>query len=226
MRRSWLGVGAIFLLLSSLLAGCGVSEEAYNAVKAERDALQAQVTNLQSEASAMQAGYDDLQADHDELVGELAAVQAEYEELSTDYDELNAQFEELSEQTEIVEEEAEINEADVEQALLELVNQERTDNGLDDLEQGKYLYKSAVANSRDMATSGRLEYPSRAAGKEIYRAAGYGTTDEMASAVFTVWKGSQNFAANFLIKGARFGAVGVYKSEDILYITFMADYYQ
>lgn len=227
MKRRWLIFGVMFLLMALLLVGCGISEEEYNAVKAERDAVQAQVTNLQSEASAMQAEYDGLKADYDELMGEFETVQAEYEELSADYDELNAQYEELSEQLGVpVEGTGEIIEADVEQALFELVNQERIDNEMDELEWGKYLYKSATANSRDMATSGQLEYPSRAAGKEVYRAAGYSTTDGIAHATLTVWKGASNFAANFLIKGARYGAVGVYKSGDIFYITFMADFYQ
>ena len=34
------------------MVGCGISEEVYNTVVAERDATQAQVTNLQSEVSA------------------------------------------------------------------------------------------------------------------------------------------------------------------------------
>jgi len=220
--------GVMFLLISCLLVGCGgISEEAYDAVKAERDAVQAQVTNLQSEASAMQAEYDGLQADYDEIKGEFETVQAEHEELSAENDELKAQNEELSQQLGVpVEETGEIIEADVEQALFELANQERIDNGLDELEWGKYLYKTAIANSRDMATSGQLEYPSRAAGKEIYRAAGYSTTDGMANATLIIWKGTSNFAANFLIRGSRYAAVGVYKSGDIFYITYMADFYQ
>lgn len=227
MRRKWLMFGVMFLLISLLLVGCGISEEAYNAVKAERDAVQAQVTNLQSEASAIKAEYDGLKADYDEIKSEFETLQAEHEELSAENDELKKQNEELSEQLGIpVEETGEIIEADVEQALFELVNQERIDNGLDELEWGKYLYKTATANSRDMATSGQLEYPSRAAGKEIHRAAGYSTTDGMANATLIIWKGTSNFAANFLIKGARYGAVGVYKSGDIFYITYMADFYQ
>lgn len=228
MRRKWLMFGVMFLLMALLLAGCGgISEEAYNAVKAERDAVQAQVTNLQSEASAMQAEYDGLQADYDEIKGEFETLQAEHEELSAEYDELNAQYEELSQQLDIlVEETGEIIEADVEQVVFELANQERIDNGLDELEWGKYLYKTAIANSRDMAESGRLEYPSRAASKEIHRAAGYGTADGLANATLIIWKDNSNFAANFLVRGARYGAVGVYKSGDIYYITYMADFYQ
>jgi len=227
MRKRWFVFGAVILSMALLLVGCGISEEAYNAVKAERDAVQAQVTNLQSEASAIKAEYDSLKADYDEIKGEFETLQAEHEELSAENDELKKQNEELSQQLGIpVEETGEIIEADVEQAVFELANQERIDNGLEALEWGKYLYKTAIANSRDMATSGQLEYPSRAAGKEIHRAAGYSTTDGMANATLIIWKGTSNFAANFLIKGARYGAVGVYKSGDIFYITYMADFYQ
>lgn len=220
MRKSWLVFGVIFLLLPLLLFGCGISEETYNAVKAERDALQTQVTELQSEVSAKQAEYDGLKSDYDELASRFETALAEYEELSADYNELSQQL------IVPVEEPAEITEADVEQALFELVNQERIDNGLDKLEWGKYLYKSARANNNNMVESGQLEYPSRAAGKEAYRAVGYSTTDEIANAVFIVWKNTRNFEANFLIKGARYGAVAVYKSGDIYYITVIVDYYQ
>lgn len=227
MKRRWLMFGVIFLLLPCLLVGCGISEEEYDAVKAERDAVQVRVTNLQSEVSAIQAEYDDLKADYDELESEHETLQVEHEELSAYYDELNTQYEELSEQLGVpVEENGGIIEADVEQALFELVNQERIDNGLDELEWGKYLYKTAMANNNDMVASGQLEYPSRAAGKEVYRATGYSTTEEIASAVFTVWKNTRNFDANFLIKGAQYGAAAVYKSGDIYYITCMVDYYQ
>jgi predicted nuclease with TOPRIM domain len=220
--------GVMFLLISCLLAGCGgVSEEAYNAVKAERDAIQAQVTDLQSEVSAMQAEYDGLQADYDELTGELETVQAEHEELSAEYDELNAQYEELSQQLDVpVEEPAEIIEADVEQGLLQLINQARADNDLNELDWGKYLYRDAIANCRDMATSGRIEYPERPCWKDIYRAAGFSTTDEMVNATFTVWEAGRNYEENILDTGPKYGAVAVYKSGEVFYITYMLDYYQ
>ncbi len=227
MKKRWPMFGVMLLLISCLLAGCGVSEEVYNAVVAERDAAQAQVTNLQSEASAIQAKYDDLKADNDELKSEFETTQAEYEELSKEYEELNEQFEELSKQGDIIiEETAEINEEDVEQALFTLINQERKNNGLDELMWGKYLYKAAAANNQDMATNKQLEYPSRAAWKEVYRAAGYSTTDGIADATFTIWQNSRDYEHNFLNVASVYGAVAVYKSGEVFYITYMADYYQ
>jgi len=217
--------GAIFLLTSCLLVGCGVSEEVYNTVVAERDAVQAQVTNLQSDVSAIQAKYDDLTADYDELKSELETTQTEYDELSTEFEELSIEFEELSKRGDIIEETVEINEEDVEQALFTLINQERTNNGLDELLWGNYLHKTAIANSRNMATSGRLEYPSRAAGKEVYWATGHNTTDELANATLTILKNKASYELDFLVAGFRYGAVAVYKSGEIFYITCMADYY-
>jgi uncharacterized protein YkwD len=198
----------------------------YNTVVAERDATQVQVTNLQSEVSAIQAKYDDLKADNDELKSELETTQAKYDELSTEYEDLNEQFEELSKQGDIIiEEAAEINAEDAEQTLFTLINQERKNNGLDELMWGKYLYKEATTNSRNMATSGQLEYPSRACWKEVYRAAGHSTTDGMANAVFTIWKNSGSYEENILDIAAKYGAVAVNKSGEIFYITYMADYY-
>ena len=214
------------MLIPTHLVGCGVSEEMYNTVVAQRDPTQAQVTNLQSEVSAIQAKYDDLKADNDELKSELETTQAEYEELSTEYEDLDEQFEELSKQGDIIEETAEINEEDVEQALFQLINQKRKNNGLDELMWGKYLYKAATANNQDMATNQQLEYPSRAAWKEVYRAAGHSTTGGIANATFTIWQNSRIYENNFLNVASFYGAVAVLKSGEFFYITYMADYYQ
>jgi len=223
VKKRLLLVGMIFLLFPLFLVGCGISEEVYNTVVAERDAAQAQVTNLQSDVSVIQAKYDDLKADNDELKSEFETMQAKYEELSTEYEELDKQFEELSKEGDIIIEE--INEEDVEQALFQLINQERKNNGLDELMWGKYLYKAATANNRDMATNKQLEYPSRAGWKEVYRAAGYSTTDGIANATFTIWQNSRNYDDNFLNVAPVYGTVAVYKSGETFYITYMADYY-
>jgi len=215
--------GVVLLLTSCLLVGCGVSEEVYNTAVAERDAAQAQVTILQSDVGAIQAKYDDLKADNDELKSEFETTQAKYEELSTEYEELDKQFEELSKEGDIIIEE--INEEDVEQALFKLINQERENNGVNELMWGTALYKEATKNSRDMATSGQLEYSDRPSWQEVYRAAGYNTTDGMANAVFTIWKSSGSYEENILDIAAKYGAVAVNKSGETFYITYMADYY-
>jgi uncharacterized protein YkwD len=223
MKKEWFVLGIVILLVPWLVVGCGISEEVYNTVVAERDAVQAQVTNLESDVSVIQAKYDDLKTDNDELKSEFETMQAKYEELSAEYEELDKQFEELSKEGDIIIEE--INAEDAEQTLFTLINQERKNNGLDELMWGKYLYKEATTNSHNMATSGQLEYPSRACWKEVYRAAGHSTTDGMANAVFTIWKNSGSYEENILDIAAKYGAVAVNKSGETFYITYMADYY-
>jgi hypothetical protein len=120
----------------------------------------------------------------------------------------------------------EINEEDVEQAVFKLINQERTNNGLDELMWGDNIYKWAIANSRSMATNKRLEYIEYIGWQEIFWATGYGTPDRIAQSALTVWKNRQQYERYFLSAGAKYGAVAVYKSGEIFYITYVADYYK
>ena len=200
-----------------------VSQQEYDRVSNELLAIQSQLTSLQgkvAEVELLQAQNEELNKQYDELKSEFETMQAEYEELSTEYEELSKQYDIL------IEEPAEINEEDVEQALFKLINQERKNNGLNELMWGKYLYKKAIANSRNMATNKQLEYPDRPSGKEVYWATGHSTTDGIANATLIILKNKAKYELNFLTVGFRYGAVAVYKSGEIFYITCMADYYE
>jgi len=140
--------------------------------------------------------------------------------LSTEYEELNKQYDIL------VKEPAGIDEEDIEQAVFKLVNQERGNNGLDEIAWGGNLYKWAITNSRSMATKKRLEYSEYVGWQDIFWATGYGTAERIASAALTVWKSHQQYERNFLNTGANYCAVGVHKSGEIFYITYMADYFR
>jgi len=207
-----------------------VSQQEYDRVSNELSAIQNQLASLQdklAEAELLQAQNEELNKQYDAVKSEFETMQAKYEELSIEYEELNKQFEELSKQYDIIiERTAEINEEDVEQAVFKLINQERKDSGLDELMWGKYLYKKAIANSRNMATNRRLEYSDRPSGQEVYWATGHSTTDGIANATLIILKNKARYELNFLIKGFNYGAVAVYKSGEIFYITCMADYYQ
>ena len=191
----------------------------YAMVKSERETTQAKYEELSTE-------YEELNKQFDTVKSESETTQAGYEELSTEYEELNNKYKELSKQYDIVTEEpAEINEEDAEQAVFKLVNQERKDNGLDELIWGVNIYKSAMANNRNMATRKRFEYPEYG-WQEVFWATGYSTTDGIASAALTVWKNRLLYETNFLNKVTKYGAVAVYKSGEIFYITYVADYFQ
>ena len=195
-------------------------EKQFNTAKSELETMQAKYENLSTE-------YEDLNKQFDVGKSELETMQVKYEVLSTEYGELNNQFEELSRQYAILlEGTAEINEADVEQAVFELVNQERTNDGTNELMWGDNLYRWAKANSLSMATNKRLEYIEYLGWQDVFWATGYGTADRMANATFTVWKNHQEYERNFLSVGAKYGAVAVYKSGEIFYITYVADYFR
>ena len=203
-------------------------------LQAQNEELNKQFDTAKSEFEGMQARYEDLNAEHEELneqfdtaKSEFEGMQARYEDLDAEYEELNEQFEELSEQYDIATGAgAQIDEEDIEQAVFKLVNQERENNGLDEIAWGDNLYKWATANSRSMATNKRLEYSEYIGWQEVFWATGYGTADRIASAALTVWENRQQYERSFLNTGAKYGAVGVYKSGEIFYITYMADYFR
>ena len=203
-------------------------------LQAQNEEWQKQFNTAKSELETMQAKYEDLNTEYEDLneqfdtvKSELETMQAKHADLSTEYEDLNKQFEELSKQYDIlIEGTVEINEEDVEQAAFKLVNQERINNGLDELMWGDNLYRWALTNSRSMATNKRLEYIEYLGWQDIFWATGYGTADRMANAAFTVWKNHGQYERNFLSVGAKYCAVAVYKSGEIFYITYVADYFR
>ena len=55
MAKRWFLVGGIMLLLALLMAGCGVAQEQYDTVVAERDSAQAELQSAKDELSAAQS---------------------------------------------------------------------------------------------------------------------------------------------------------------------------
>ncbi len=207
-----------------------VSQQEYDRVSNELNALQSQLASLQgklAEAELLYAQYEELNKQYDTVKSEFETMQAKHEELTTEHEELNKQFEELSKQYDIMTEgPAEINEEDIEQAVFKLVNQERINNGLNELMWGNNIYKLARANSRDMATNKRLEYHENIGWQDVFWATGYGKADGIANAALTIWKNHRLYERNFLSPGANYCAVAVYKSGEIFYITYVADYFK
>ena len=201
--------------------------QAYNEVlKKQHDAARSEIEILQAKYEELSTDYEDSSKQFDAVNSQLETMQAKYEELSTESEELNEQFQELSEQYDIIMEgTAQIDEADIEQAVFELVNEERVENGLNEREWGKNLYKWAIANSRNMATNKQLEYTEYIGWQDVFWATGYGTADRIANAALTIWKNHRHYERYFLNAGDHYGAVAVYKLGEIFYITYVADYY-
>jgi len=231
MRKiTMLSMLVVVALLSVPSCAPTVSQQEYDRVSNELSAIQSQLESLQgklAEAELLQVQNEELNKQFDAVKSEFEIMQAKYEELSTEYEELNRQYEELRKQYDIIiEETAEINEEDVEQAVFKLVNQERKNNGLNELMWGVNIYKWAISNSRSMATNKRLEYSEMIGWQEVFWGTGYSTTDGIANAALTIWKNHQQYERNFLSPGANYCAVAVYKSGEIFYITYVADYFR
>jgi uncharacterized protein YkwD len=225
-----LSMSLIITLFSVLSCAPAVSQQEYDRVNNELSETQSQLGLLQSElaeAEILQAKYDELSNNYDAVRSELAEaeiLQAEYDELDDKYDELDAKYGELNKQYNILIEGTIITEEDIEQAVFELINEERQDNGLNELAWNRTLHSWAKSHSRDMATRKRLEYSEDSAWQDIWKAAGYSTVDRLASAALMIWKDSKRYEGQFLAKGAKLGAVAAYKSGEVFYITYFAHF--
>jgi Skp family chaperone for outer membrane proteins len=77
VRKKWFLLGVTLLLASLLAVGCGVPQEDYDAVVAERDAAQAEATSLQSELAGVQGELDDTKRDLSTTESNLATAESD-----------------------------------------------------------------------------------------------------------------------------------------------------
>jgi len=195
-------------------------------LQAEYDKLSANYEDVKSELETTQAKYDELGTNYEDVKSELETTQAKYDELNAKYEDLRAKHDELSAKYDIlIQGTAGISEEDVEQAIFELINQERQNNGLNELEWYYGLHIIAKEHSQYMATIGRLENSEYSIWQGVFRATGYSTLDRMTNATLIIWKESIHYERNFLHEKAKYGAVGVAKSGEVFYITYFADIY-
>jgi len=204
-----------------------VSQQEYDRVNNELSETKGQIATLQSklaEAEIMQGQYEELSKNYEALEKRYDIKMSEIETIESQYADLTTKYEDLKKQYDVIKEGAAgISEEDVEQAIFELINQERKDNGLDELMWGKNLSWWAEVNSRDMEEKKRYQYSEYASWQEVFWAAGYSTIDRIANGALVTWRSnSYRYKLNILSKGAIYGAVGAHKSGDIFYITYIA----
>jgi len=96
---------------------------------------------------------------------------------------------------------------------------------LEELEWGTNIYKWGQDNSKNMAEEQELSYSDYGAFQDVYRGVGYGTAAKTAEAVMAIWETGKQYDNKFLNTRTLYGSVAVYKSGDIYYITYIADYY-
>ncbi|MFC1991990.1 CAP domain-containing protein, partial [Chloroflexota bacterium] len=164
---------------------------------------------IRSELEVVQAKYGALQSENSEL-------NATFNVLTADYDELTAKYNDLLVGT------VKTTESDVEQAIFQVINQDRQNNGLNELEWTDSFYQWAKVHSDYMATTKRYQLSDQSYSQEIFRAVGYSTLDRITNAALLVWKESPTYTTIFLGQQSKYGTVAVSKSGDIFYITYFA----
>ncbi len=166
---------------------------------------------IRSELEVIKAKYETLKSEHGEL-------NIKFNTLTADFDELTAKYNNLLVGT------PEINESDLEQAIFELINQDRKNNGLNVLEPATTFGRPAKEHSDYMAQKKHLELSEEYNyyWQDVFRATGYSTLDRIANAAMIIWKESLQYQRNFLNEATRYGVVAVSKSGEVFYITYFA----
>ncbi|HJX12667.1 MAG TPA: CAP domain-containing protein [Dehalococcoidales bacterium] len=208
--------------LQGELGGAAGTQAQFQQVNKELEALKKEYQDRLGENEAMNARYTDLQKQYqDSLSQQGTAAAARYEELNQQYEALKKQYEAATTPTVAV-----ITEEAVEQAIFELINQQRISNGLDLLGWGKNMYQLAKENSRTMAEMGKYQYSAYSFMQEIFWAPGYTSVDSIAEGALLVWQSNQyRYEHGILSKAFKYCAIGAYKSGKIVYITLMASDY-
>jgi DNA repair exonuclease SbcCD ATPase subunit len=93
MLKRWFTIGGILLLVSLLLIGCGVPEEDYDAVVAERDSTLAELQSVQSDLNSTQSTLNSTQAEVADLTSELEQKQQQLSEVERILDSIKQKLE-------------------------------------------------------------------------------------------------------------------------------------
>ncbi len=238
MRRfRGLSAGLLAVCLSIfLIAGCSPASES--------EALESEEETEESEPQTSQNGNGESNDDCDEVRRELASVRSEYNELNLDYNKLNTEYGELEAEhgvlntqydklqekynaldikyNAVIQATVELGKEDVEQAVFDLINQDREINGLKKLEWSVRLYRNAEQHSDYLAGRGVLELADRTYWQDVACAAGYATVEQLAIGMLRVWQEATSYEGSFLNDYAKFGAVAVTRTGDVYYITYFS----
>ena len=82
-----IGVVACVVALSSVIAGCGVSQQEVDAIAADRDALTTQLADAQGDLATVTEQRDTLSTASEETKQELSSLTSKYEQLQSVSDE-------------------------------------------------------------------------------------------------------------------------------------------
>jgi uncharacterized protein YkwD len=183
--------------------------QSYQTLKQQNDANTAQINTLQSQIQTLQSQVDTVN-------GEKANIQASYNDLQTRYQDLQQKYQELTAPGEPITENA------VEQAIFDLVNQERAKHNLPLVSWGKNMYQLAKQNSKEMYEAGKYQYAMWNYFQQLFWAAGYDSVDSIAHGAILIWTNNQYQYEHGMISTAfTYCAIGAYQQGEVIYITLM-----
>lgn len=97
MKKRWFLVGVMFLLVPWLLVGCGVAQEEYDAVVAERDTAQAELQSIKTELQSVKDELAASQSKVSELTSSLEKAQTDLEVMQSDFEKTKKELTEIKE---------------------------------------------------------------------------------------------------------------------------------
>ena len=174
------------------------------------------------ELDELNESYEELLDRYNTVLGEKRAIQDTYNDLNIEYKELKRQYDNVIQGT------TTFTEEEINQAIFALINQERTNNGVDELVWGTNLYKWAKQNSTEMAEQGEYQYSSAGAvWQEVFMATRYGTIEQLANAALITWKSNDyRYEYHIINSQSIYGAVATQKQGEVYYITYMASIFK
>ncbi|MFC2067159.1 CAP domain-containing protein [Chloroflexota bacterium] len=188
----------------------------YEELRKQHDARIDEIQTIKSELDELNTAYEQLKEQDDARITDIQAIQAKYDELNEGFEVLKGQYNSIIQDTVFSVEE-------IDQAIYELINQERKNSGVDELEWGKNLYTWAKENSREMAEKGQYKYSDWASWQEILVTSGHKTLDDIANGALNIWKTNDyRYRYHIINTQSKYGAVATYKLGEIYYITYMA----
>jgi len=223
-----------------------VTQEEYDALKVQLSTAEAKIAGLEAKQGEpkTEPGELPLKDETAPLKDEIASLKAKIEGLGSEITELDKQNDVLAqEKTSLVARYAELNvkygelqetlaaqaqpevitEEQIENEIMRLINQERVKAGVPEFVLGHQLYNQAKQNSRAMAASGKMETDQAVFYQEVFWAAGYDSVNAIVKGAMLTFKINQyRYEHGALLVSNKYGAVGAYKSGEIIYITFMA----
>jgi len=124
MGRRWILIGMMFLLLPWLLVGCGISQELYDTVIAERDSLVANLQSVQSELDAAKSKLQSIQSELEDLGIELESITGELDTAKSEAEAAQSELTDKESELQSAQSELETVKAELEEALAKLIEAE------------------------------------------------------------------------------------------------------